>query len=358
MKLTVTLPTHSYDLTIETGALDKIGTWVRSLWQPQRVAIITDETVNKLYGAAVEKELQAAGFETSLIAVAAGEQSKSLETAQLLYDFLAEQQLTRSDGLIVLGGGVVGDLAGFVASTYMRGIHFLQVPTTLLAQVDSSIGGKTAVNTKKAKNLVGTFAQPDGVLIDPNTLKTLEPRRVREGIAEIVKSAAIADVELWHRLSSLENEQDLVAHAEEIITACCKIKRDVVEEDELDLGLRLILNFGHTIGHALENTAGYGVIAHGEGVSLGMIQITQVAEQRGLSPLGTTQELVTMLEKFDLPVTTDRWPEERLYQAITHDKKTRGGQIKIIVLEKIGQAKIVSLPTEEIRAFLNREGGI
>ena len=338
MKLTVTLPTHSYDLTIETGALDKIGTWVRSLWQPQRVAIITDETVNKLYGAAVEKELQAAGFETSLIAVAAGEQSKSLETAQLLYDFLAEQQLTRSDGLIALGGGVVGDLAGFVASTYMRGIHFLQVPTTLLAQVDSSIGGKTAVNTKKAKNLVGTFAQPDGVLIDPNTLKTLEPRRVR--------------------VSSLENEQDLVAHAEEIITACCKIKRDVVEEDELDLGLRLILNFGHTIGHALENTAGYGVIAHGEGVSLGMIQITQVAEQRGLSPLGTTQELVTMLEKFDLPVTTDRWPEERLYQAITHDKKTRGGQIKIIVLEKIGQAKIVSLPTEEIRAFLNREGGI
>ena len=301
--------------------------------------------MNKLYGAAVEKELQAAGFETSLIAVAAGEQSKSLETAQLLYDFLAEQQLTRSDGLIALGGGVVGDLAGFVASTYMRGIHFLQVPTTLLAQVDSSIGGKTAVNTKKAKNLVGTFAQPDGVLIDPNTLKTLEPRRVREGIAEIVKSAAIADVELWHRLSSLENEQDLVAHAEEIITACCKIKRDVVEEDELDLGLRLILNFGHTIGH-------------GEGVSLGMIQITQVAEQQGLSPLGTTQELVTMLEKFHLPVTTDRWSEERLYQAITHDKKTRGGQIKIIVLEKIGQAKIVSLPTEEIRAFLNREGGI
>ena len=191
----------------------------------------------------------------------------------------------------------------------------------------------------KSQNLVGTFAQPDGVLIDPNTLKTLEPRRVREGIAEIVKSAAIADVELWHRLSSLENEQDLVAHAEEIITACCKIKRDVVEEDELDLGLRLILNFGHTIGHALENTAGYGVIAHGEGVSLGMIQITQVAEQQGLSPLGTTQELVTMLEKFHLPVTTDRWSEERLYQAITHDKNT-WGQIKIIVLEKLVKRKL------------------
>lgn len=151
---------------------------------------------------------------------------------------------------------------------------------------------------------------------------------MREGIAEIVKSAAIADVELWHRLSSLENEQDLVAHAEEIITACCKIKRDVVEEDELDLGLRLILNFGHTIGHALENTAGYGMIAHGEGVSLGMIQITQVAEQRGLSPLGTTQELVTMLEKFHLPVTTDCWSEERLYQAITHDKKHVGDRLK------------------------------
>ncbi len=183
---------------------------------------------------------------------------------------------------------------------------------------------------------------------------------MREGIAEIVKSAAIADVELWHRLSSLENEQDLVAHnAEEIITACCKIKRDVVEEDELDLGLRLILNFGHTIGHALENTAGYGVIAHGEGVSLGMIQITQVAEQQGLSPLGTTQELVTMLEKFHLPVTTDRWSEERLYQAITHDKKTRGGQIKIIVLkEKLVKRKLSLYQRKKFEHFLNREGGI
>ena len=172
---------------------------------------------------------------------------------------------------------------------------------------------------------------------------------MREGIAEIVKSAAIADVELWHRLSSLENEQDLVAHAEEIITACCKIKRDVVEEDELDLGLRLILNFGHTIGHALENTAGYGVIAHGEGVSLGMIQITQVAEQRGLSPLGTTQELVTMLEKFDLPVTTDRWPRRTsLSSKLTLIKKHVGDRLKIIVLEKNWSSeKFVSLPTEE-----------
>ena len=151
----------------------------------------------------------------------------------------------------------------------------------------------------------------------------------------------------------MENEQDLVAHAEEIITACCKIKRDVVEEDELDLGLRLILNFGHTIGHALENTAGYGVIAHGEGVSLGMIQITQVAEQQGLSPLGTTQELVTMLEKFHLPVTTDRWSEERLYQAITHDKNT-WGQIKIIVLEKLVKRKLSLYQRKKFEHFKQR----
>lgn len=352
MKLTVTLPHHRYDLTIGAGLLANVGQWVSGLWQPQRVMIITDETVKALYAEQVVKQLRQEGFTADVFAVPTGETSKSLTQAEELYDWLASQGMTRKDGIIALGGGVVGDLTGFVASTFMRGLHFLQIPTTLLAQVDSSIGGKTAVNTKSAKNLVGTFAQPDGVLIDTDTLKTLEPRRVREGIAEIVKSAAIADKELWETLSKLKDEADLLANAEAIITACCKVKRQVVEEDEFDTGQRLILNFGHTIGHAIENTAGYGVVTHGEAVSIGMIQISRVAEEKGLMPLGTTAQLIEMVTKFNLPITTEHWSEEALYMALTHDKKAVGSDIRIVLLESIGKAKIVKIVTDEMREFL------
>lgn len=353
MKLTVNLPNHSYDLVIENGLLKNIGSWAKELWSPQKIVIITDTNVRPLYGDQVYKSLKEAGFETSTFVIDAGEQSKSLSVAAEIYDFLADEGMTRSDGIIALGGGVVGDLAGFVASTYMRGLHFLQVPTTLLAQVDSSIGGKTAVNTTKAKNLVGTFAQPDGVLIDPDTLNTLEVRRIREGIAEIIKSAAIADESLWQKLGALTDENDLRAHATEIIASCCKIKRRVVEEDELDNGVRLLLNFGHTIGHALENTAGYGNLTHGEGVAIGMSQITKVAERKNLTPVGTTEQLNKMIQKFHLPVTSNHWNQEQLYTALTHDKKTRGGKINIILLESIGKAKIVRIPIEEMKSYLN-----
>lgn len=352
MKLTINLPSHSYDLTIEKGLLKEIGSWVKELWLPKKIVIITDTNVQPLYGEQVQKSLKEAGFETAIFVIKAGEQSKTLSVAAKVYDFLAYEGMTRSDGIIALGGGVVGDLAGFVASTYMRGLHFLQVPTTLLAQVDSSIGGKTAVNTKKAKNLVGTFAQPDGVLIDPDTLDTLEVRRIQEGSAEIIKSAAIADKDLWQKLDALKDETELKAHATEIIAACCKIKRKVVEEDELDNGVRLLLNFGHTIGHALENTAGYGNLTHGEGVAIGMSQITRVAESKKLTPNGTSEKLDKMIQKFHLPIRSNYWDQEQLYTALTHDKKARGGKINIILLESIGKAKIVRIPIEEMKSYL------
>ncbi|HPR81238.1 MAG TPA: 3-dehydroquinate synthase family protein, partial [Enterococcus sp.] len=186
--LRVNLTNHQYDIQIERHLLKKCGQWVQTLWKPQRIAVITDSNVAPLYGKMVTESLEACDFQVSLFVVPAGEQSKSLEQAANLYDLLAEDGFTRSDGIIALGGGVIGDLVGFVASTYMRGLHFLQIPTTLVSQVDSSIGGKTAVNTKNAKNLVGTFSQPDGVLIDPEVLNTLDDRRLREGIAEIIKS--------------------------------------------------------------------------------------------------------------------------------------------------------------------------
>ncbi|MCD5003169.1 3-dehydroquinate synthase [Enterococcus saccharolyticus] len=350
--LTVNLTNHHYDIQIERHLLNKCGEWVASIWQSQRVAIITDSNVAKLYAEQVTTSLKSAGFQVNTFVVPAGEASKSLEQATYLYDQLAEHGFTRSDGLIALGGGVIGDLAGFVASTYMRGLHFLQIPTTLLAQVDSSIGGKTAVNTKNAKNLVGTFSQPDGVLIDPEVLYTLDDRRLREGIAEIIKSAAIADPQLWTLLGTLKDEFELRDRAEEVILPSLKVKRKVVEEDEFDNGSRLTLNFGHTIGHAIENTAGYGVVSHGEGVAVGMVMISRHAEQLGQTPAGTTEQLMTMLEKFHLPTTQKELNKEAIYQAITHDKKARGTQLKIILLTAIGQAKIVSIPIETIKDYI------
>ena len=208
--LHINLAEHSYDIVIQRGAFQEVGKWVKGLWQPQRIAVITDSNVSPIYGQVIIDALTHEGFAAKLLVVPAGEKSKSLEQATILYDRLAELGLTRSDGIIALGGGVIGDLAGFVASTYMRGVHFLQIPTTLLAQVDSSIGGKTAVNTGNAKNLVGTFAQPAGVLIDPELLRSLPLYRVQEGIAEIIKSAAIADDQLWQKLAELQDEAALL----------------------------------------------------------------------------------------------------------------------------------------------------
>ena len=246
----IVLSDKSYEIIVKRHALDTVGEWIASLWQNKKIAIISDEHVFPLYGEKIQQQL--ADYEVCHYTVPAGESSKSLEMANNLYDFLADQQFTRSDAIIALGGGVVGDLASFVASTYMRGIAFVQIPTSLLAQVDSSIGGKTAVNSSKAKNMIGTFAQPDGVLIDPETLNTLPELRVREGIAEIIKCGAISDASLWNDLEKLTGIQDLLAHSEAIILKALQVKKTVVEEDEFDNGSRLLLNFGHTIGHAIE----------------------------------------------------------------------------------------------------------
>jgi 3-dehydroquinate synthase len=332
MKLSVNLPDKAYDLLIEKGKLETVGNWVSSLWEKQKIVIITDDTVNELYGKKVEESIKNEGFEVFTFSIKPGEKSKSLESAEKIYHFLAEVGMTRKDGIIILGGGVVGDLGGFVASTYMRGLHFLQIPTTLLAQVDSSIGGKTAVNT----------------------LLTLENRRIKEGLAEVVKSAAIADIKLWELLETIPNEQEALNFSEEIIYACCNVKRKVVEEDEKDVGIRLILNFGHTIGHAVEQTKGYGVVTHGEAVSIGMCQITKQAEKLGTMPNGTLEKLTQMLEKFHLPTSLESWDEASLYEALTHDKKTRGNKIRIILLETIGQAKIETIDLEKMKDYLKQ----
>ncbi|EOH88910.1 3-dehydroquinate synthase [Enterococcus villorum] len=349
--LEVILPEKSYEIVIERQSLNQVANWLERLWKDKKIAIISDENVFPLYGEKIKQQLKER-YEVTTYVLPAGEKNKSLEMATKLYDFLASEQFTRSDGIIALGGGVVGDLAGFVASTYMRGIAFVQIPTSLLAQVDSSIGGKTAVNAPKAKNMIGTFAQPDGVLIDPETLNTLPENRIQEGIAEIIKCAAIKDESLWNDLTQFSGIEDLLAHSETVIEKALRVKKEVVEEDPFDQGNRLLLNFGHTIGHAIENTAGYGQISHGEAVAIGMVQISRTAEKRKEMPDGVTAQLIAMNQKYHLPVSYKPWNEQALFQAITHDKKARGKNLKIILLEKIGKGKIQSIPMKAIKNYL------
>ncbi len=337
------------------SAHSKTGSWVKGLWQPQKIAIITDDHVGSLYAETVQSSLEKAGFETIVFEFLEGEASKNLDTVNQTYEFLVKNGMTRSDGIIALGGGVVGDLAGFVASTYMRGIHFLQIPTSLTAQVDSSIGGKTGVNTLFAKNMVGTFCQPDGVLIDPNTLKTLGKRELIEGMGEVVKYGLIDDVELWETLEQLDGSvESILENADYIIYHSCEVKRKVVVEDELDNGVRLYLNFGHTIGHAIEATAGYGQVMHGEAVAIGMVQISRIAEKKGLMPAGITEKIIAMCEKFGLPTAHQPWNKEELYTALSHDKKARGRTIKLVIVPKLGQAAIHQIPMEEMLDYLEK----
>ncbi|EHJ51800.1 3-dehydroquinate synthase [Streptococcus macacae] len=355
MKLAVNLPQNPYDIIIEKGSLSKVGQWVKELWKPQKITLITDNRVGSLYAEKVKLSLEDAGFNVAVFDFLEGEASKNLTTVNKAYEFLLKQGMTRSDGIIALGGGVVGDLAGFVASTYMRGIHFLQIPTSLTAQVDSSIGGKTGVNTPLAKNMVGTFAQPDGVLIDPDTLNTLGQRELIEGMGEVIKYGLIADSELWENLEGLDGSiESILENAEMIIYHSCNVKRQIVVEDELDNGVRLYLNFGHTIGHAIEATAGYGKVMHGEAVAIGMIQLSRVAQAKGLMPQGITEKIKAMCSKFGLPIDYEPWDINKLYAVLSHDKKARGNSIKTVIVPEIGKAAINQIPLEEMKEYLEK----
>ena len=355
MKLNVNIPNHPYDIVIEKGILAKAGEWLASLWSDQKLVVITDNHVASLYAEIVKRSLELAGFEVFVFNFLEGEASKNLTTVTNVYEFLAKVGLTRSDGIVALGGGVVGDLAGFAASTYMRGVHFVQIPTSLTAQVDSSIGGKTGVNTPWAKNMVGTFTQPDGVLIDPDVLKTLGQRELIEGMGEVIKYGLIEDVELWQELSDMDGSpESILEHAESIIYHSCNVKRKLVVEDELDNGVRLYLNFGHTIGHAVEATAGYGKIMHGEAVAIGMVQVARVAEKEKLMRKGITTEIEKMCCKFGLPTDYQPWRQEELYQALLHDKKARGKTIKLVIVPELGRAAIHQIPLEEMKDYLEK----
>ena len=335
-----------YNILIEHGIIDHAGEYIRPLTKAIRAVIISDTNVSPIYSQRVKNSLENNGFETSVFVFQAGESSKRLSTIEKMYTHLFEHNITRTDIIIALGGGVTGDMAGFAAATYLRGIDFVQIPTSLLAQVDSSVGGKTAVDLPTGKNLVGAFWQPILVLIDSDTLDTLPEKFFKDGLGEVVKYGCIRSESLFERLEN-ENAKDFI---DDIIFECVSIKRDVVEHDERDTGERAILNFGHTLGHALEKLNNYENLTHGEAVSAGSAIITRISENNGLTAKGTAQRLENLLKKYELPINAD-FPLSDIISATRGDKKSTGTSIKFVFLKEIGNCFVQKIDTADFGEF-------
>lgn len=349
--LRVNIPGREYDIVCERGVLDRAGQLLRPLLKGDLAAVITDDNVSPLYGQRLAKSLMHQGFRVALLEIPAGEKSKSPQVLCELWEQLMDLGLTRSDAVIALGGGVVGDLAGFAAATILRGVDFVQVPTTLLAQVDSSVGGKVAVDLEAGKNLAGAFYQPKMVIMDPLCLNTLPDRVFSDGMAEVIKYGCIWDLSLFERLEQLGSRQGIMEHIEEILLACCDIKRQVVEEDELDTGIRMILNFGHTLGHVYEKAYHYETYTHGEAVAAGMVAAAKLGIRMGVSPEDLADRIARVLQKYSLPCAIPA-SEEDYRTTLVKDKKSQGSSINLVVLPQLGQAGTVKLPQERLLSLV------
>lgn len=348
----VDLGSKSYNIEIERELLHCVGSKIKLLLpKAEKIAIITDSNVGPLYASILKESLEREGLTVTVQAFTAGEESKNLQTLGTLYDGLAKAGLTRSDALIALGGGVTGDMGGLAAATFLRGISFIQIPTSLLATVDSSVGGKVAIDLAGGKNLVGAFYQPKAVFIDPDLLKTLPVRYLHDGLAEVIKYGCIMDKELFVMLEKIKNDEDLLARVDEIIEICCNIKARIVERDEFDTGERMLLNFGHTLGHAVEKTFHFDRYSHGEGVGIGMMLLTRQAEKLGLTEQGTADRIAALLQKFQLPISVDMRQEDFL-QAIALDKKKRGSYLTLILLKRIGDSFLQKVAFSELTQYL------
>lgn len=335
-----------YDVLIGSNLLAKIGTYAVRLKGNPKVAIVSDSTVWPLYGQTVTESLQNAGCEVINFVFPAGEASKNIDTYFSIVDFLANNRLTRSDLLIALGGGVVGDITGFAAATYLRGISYIQVPTTLLSMVDSSVGGKTAIDLPAGKNLVGAFYQPELVLCDVDTLSTLPQNIFCDGCAEVIKYGVLFDSKLFAHLE----ETGLGFDRKYVISRCVALKRDVVEADEFDTGMRQKLNLGHTIGHAVEANSQF-TISHGQAVAVGMAIITKSAAAQAQCSNELYLQLLRVLKKFLLPCETD-YSASTLFKHALSDKKRSGSTVSLIVPKEIGECKIVKTPVDELLHFI------
>lgn len=349
----VNLGDKSYNIEISAGLLDAAGAKIRSISKAQRAAVISDSNVDALYGERLQKALESSNFAVTRIVFPAGEKSKCLAELAKIYDRLAEAGITRSDLVVALGGGVTGDLGGFAAATFLRGVDYVQIPTSLLAQIDSSVGGKVAVDLPAGKNLVGNFYQPKLVLIDTELLKTLPVRFLHDGLAEAIKYGCIRDEALFEKISAMRGDDDLLANIGGIVERCCAIKAEIVEHDEFDTGERMVLNFGHTIGHAIEKCCGFTDFTHGEAVGIGMALLTKQTERLGLTEPGTAAKIIDVLQKYNLPVDAD-YADAELLQAVGMDKKKSGSSITLIILKKIGVSFLQKTSLQDLPQYIKR----
>ena len=340
-----------YNVIIGKGLVRSFGAMISKEIKPSRALIISDDTVMNLYGEVVSVSLQAEGFTVSTFSFTEGEKSKTPQTLFDILEFLALNGFDRSDLVIALGGGVTGDLAGLASAVYMRGMNLVQIPTTLLAMVDSSVGGKTGVNLTQGKNLAGVFKQPNLVICDTNILSSLNDEQFSCGMAEVIKYAMIRDQELFLDLISKKgrnalSDKELIS----IISRCVGIKGQIVSNDEFDKGERNLLNFGHTVGHAIEKCSGY-YVNHGQAVAIGMALMTDVSEKLGLCESGTKEQLISVLNNFDLPSNTDI-DAANIIQAMLKDKKREGNDINLVLPKKIGECTLKSFSIEEAERLI------
>lgn len=351
-KLTVALPGREYDILIEKGLLSRAGEHIRAVCPGAKTLfLVTDTTVAPLYCHRVRESAASAGFNVCVHTVPAGEPSKSVSELSRLWEAIMDAGLTRTDVVAALGGGVVGDLAGFAAATILRGVDFVQLPTTLLAQVDSSVGGKVAIDLEHGKNLAGAFYQPKLVLMDPETLSTLPEETFSDGMAEVIKYGCIRDSGFFDFLCANPSRGAITENIESILYTCCDIKRQVVAEDEYDTGLRMLLNFGHTLGHAYELSGGYTTWTHGQAVAAGMVRAARLGSALGITPAGTAERIADLLTRFSLPTAID-CTHAQYTAAIGLDKKGTGADISLILLRSMGCAIPHKLPKSEVLKLL------
>ncbi len=339
-----------YEIIVDRGALDTLGDEVKRTTKAKKVMVVTDETVEKLYFARAERSLTDAGIEVCKFVIAPGEKSKCTENLVKLWEALAENEITRSDAVVALGGGVVGDLAGFAASSFLRGIKYIQIPTTLLAMTDSSVGGKTAVDLKAGKNLAGAFHQPCLVLCDPETLETLPKEHFRDGMAEVIKYGMINRPELIDKIYAYTpGDKDAI---DGIISMCIEDKRDIVSKDEFDFGVRALLNFGHTPAHAIELYSNYE-ITHGSAVAVGMAIMTRASVKMGLCDESALDRLLPLLDKFGLSKETV-FSAKELAEGALGDKKRAGDSISVILVYGVGDARVCKVKVAELEEIFEK----
>ncbi len=350
--LNIPLPGRAYDILIQSGLLDDVGVHCRGvLPHAEKLVVVTDSNVAPLYAHRVKCSLESAGFSVHITVVPAGERSKSVAMLEHLYDAFMAFGLTRTDGVVALGGGVVGDLAGFAAATILRGVNFIQIPTTLLAQVDSSVGGKVAIDLKAGKNLAGAFWQPKLVLMDPECLTTLPDAIFSDGMAEVLKYGCIADDVFFEALVAYGGREGVMEHIEHILERCCSMKAKVVLEDETDTGARMVLNFGHTLGHAYERAYHYETYTHGQAVAAGMCKAAALGVQLGITPPEVVDRITHAVALYGLPVAVECALNDYA-GAIGLDKKGSGRVLKLILLDALGSAVAVKMEKQELLRIL------